>query len=198
MKSESKIKTIFQNEAANPRFSMPNLYRNLTGFDMFAKALRNYGVVLGHKAANHVVKGIIRSVFLIELVQKPKIETTKFAVRWTEQLKSSDPRYANFEECIQILERVITHLDQVLEDTTNQKLLKLLEARKLIPYEIPLDYRESTTTNHIHHPNNIFWIFDDLTKRTVQLREVLMNEDNNPHAQLFHKVYNKKIKVKTE
>jgi len=95
MKSENKIKTIFENEATNPRFSMPGLYRDLTGFDMFVKARQNYEVVLGRKAASHVLKGIIRAVFLIELVQKPKIETTKFAVRWTEQLELTDPRYAS-------------------------------------------------------------------------------------------------------
>ena len=84
---------------------------------------------------------ILRNVFLIELVKIPKIETTKFRVRWFEQL-NGDPRHCSFEECSKIATDLLRSLPIWLNTTAHSEALNLAFAYGLIPYEAPLDYKE--------------------------------------------------------
>lgn len=152
--------------------------------------------VLGRRTAVHVLQGLIRSCFLIELVKTPKIETTKFEVRWATRLSSSDPRFASFNDCVDIFEQAINQLDTHIRDKNNVKLLDTFRTQKQTAYEIPFDYKERITQGKIHTPSNIWWYFDNLPRKVIQLRTLLLNKSKNPHYKVFKAAYDK-IRVKT-
>lgn len=197
MKRKEGIRIIFENEVNKPRFSMARLFSTLADSGIFDGVLQSHREYLGRGVADHVFKGIIRSIFLIELAQEPKIETTQYRVRWTEQLDPSDPRYASYEECLRILEQMMLDLVKELKNQSNQELLKLMcKVKHPVSYEIPIDYKERGAKARIHCLGNISWFFGSLLKRVVKLREFLLDKKLNPYAPILSGIYNKKIKIK--
>ncbi len=199
---KAKVKDFLELAVARENFSMRVLFQELmpvleTALGEKYKIIKN---ALGQRVNDYVFQGIVRSTFLIELVKTPKIDSTKFRVRWTEALSPSEPRYCSFEECFNLLEKVTSELAIAIEDSEKQKLLKLFNAQKLLPYEIPLDYREATTKSPIHSYDNLVWFWDDLPKRVLKLRALLLGKKGkNPTNSLtpFWVAAYKKIKVKT-
>jgi len=143
---------------------------------------------------------ILRHVFLIELVKIPKIETTKFRVRWFEQLVG-DQRECSFEECLEIAAQLVADLEAWLADPRHRELFILLYDEGILPYEAPLDYRERPAIDDdetkIHRLGNVSWTYDDLMLRTVRLRKFLRDPATSPDAPFFRKVVDDKIKIKT-
>lgn len=137
---------------------------------------------------------ILRSAFLIELVKVPKIETTKFRLRWFSQLEN-DPRWCSFEECLQIAIDLLKALPAWLEDEQHTEVLDLSFTTGLLPYEVPIDYLQRR--GHLHRRENIGWFFDELALRTLKLRRYLTNPETSPDAVFFRRVLNDKIKIKT-
>jgi hypothetical protein len=139
---------------------------------------------------------ILRHAFLIELVKVPKIETTKFRVRWCDQLVG-DPRYCSFSECLAIAQHLITTLPDWLEVEGHSELLQLFFSHGILPYEVPIDYVDRDTGNRIHQVGNVDWFSDDLVLRTLYLRKYLLNPASSPDAAFFRAILVDKVKVKT-
>jgi len=140
---------------------------------------------------------ILRNAFLIELVKVPKIETTKFRVRWFKQL-NNDPRYCSFDECLLIAQDLLTTLPAWLAEPSHAECITLSFSNGMVPYESPLDYvSRFTQQNRLHQRGNLIWFYDDLVMRTLKLRKYLKDEATSPDRQFFRIVLSDKIKVKT-
>ncbi|QNI30858.1 hypothetical protein H7849_17275 [Alloacidobacterium dinghuense] len=143
---------------------------------------------------------ILRHAFLIELVKVPKIESTKFRVRWYEQL-AGDQRECSFDECLAIAAELLTELGPWLETENHRELFSLSCDEKLFAYEAPLDYREVPAkddhSTRIHRLGNLGWIYDELMLRTLKLRRFLCEPETSPDVEFFKAVLDGKIKVKT-
>ncbi|MBA7644804.1 hypothetical protein ES703_52551 [subsurface metagenome] len=199
MSQQDGIRAILENETTSDRFRMPILFQIITSALQGTKVARQYAAIssiLGHRVSTYVLKSVLRFAFLIELVKTPKIETTKFEVRWASRLEQTDPRYASYEECFHVLETIVAILEEKVHGEDQRELLRSFESRHLLPYEIPLDYKERESVVHIHRPVNVIWIGDDLVEKAVKLRSFLLSEESNPYSRLFALAYGK-IKVKT-
>ena len=140
---------------------------------------------------------ILRNAFLIELVKVPKIETTKFRVRWFGQL-NGDPRYCSFDECFLIAQDLLSTLPDWLTNPSHAECITLSFSNGMVPYESPLDYAMRYTQQaRLHQRGNLIWIYDDLVLRTLKLRKYLTDEATSPDRQFFRAVLSDKIKVKT-
>lgn len=153
---------------------------------------------LGEKNYKKLSQAILRNVFLIELVKKPKIETTKFRVRWIDELKD-DPRGCSFDECMAIASDLLTGLsDWTSARPEHDETLKLCFGESLLPYEAPLDYQaRKTAAGRLHERGNIMWLFDPLVLRTLKLRQFLTEPQKSPDSKFFKMVLTEKIRVKT-
>lgn len=140
---------------------------------------------------------ILRNAFLIELVKVPKIETTKFRVRWFNQL-DNDPRHCSFDECLLIAKDLLNSLPEWLNNPNHLDCMLMSFSNGIIPYETPLDYAvRFTQQNRLHQRGNLIWIYDELVLRTLKLRKYLTDEESSPDREFFRVVINDKIKVKT-
>jgi hypothetical protein len=140
---------------------------------------------------------ILRNAFLIELVKIPKIETTKFRVRWFDQL-NNDPRYCSFDECLLIANDLLTTLPAWLETLVHKECMTLSFSDGIIPYESPLDYvKRLTQQNRLHQRGNLIWFYDELVLRTLKLRKYLIDDTTSPDSKFFKTLLSDKIKVKT-
>jgi hypothetical protein len=144
---------------------------------------------------------VLRNVFLIELVKTPKIDSTKFRVRWCQQLEG-DQRWCPFEECLAIAVDLLAELAGVWFDSADHaEVFRLSTSHPLLPYEAPLDYLErpllTDSTTRIHRRGNLSWVCNDIMLRTLRLRQFLTTADTSPDAVFFSKVLNDKIYVKT-
>ncbi len=200
MRFSEGSQAFLEREIENERFSLRAVFKHLTVVEGSNEPLQYYASIqerLGDKVANDVLHGLLRAVFFIELVKEPKIETTKFALRWKDRLsEQSDPRYASYTECLLIFEKLIEDLDAALVDPANKTLLQTFVTHHLLPYEIPLDYRERPATERIHQASNLAWYWDELPRRVTGLRTFLLDPERNTDAPFFAAAYNK-IKVKT-
>lgn len=140
---------------------------------------------------------ILRNAFLIELVKVPKIETTKFHVRWFNQL-NNDPRYCSFDECLLIAQDLLSTLPAWLTNPSHAECMTLSFSNGIVPYESPLDYANRfTQQDRLHQRGNLIWLYDNLVLRTLKLRKYLTDRATSPDCQFFRKVLSDKIKVKT-
>lgn len=140
---------------------------------------------------------ILRNSFLIELVKVPKIETTKFRVRWFAQLEN-DPRFCSFEECLLMAKDLLATLPKWLKNPNHLECLLLSFSYGIIPYESPLDYVvRFTRQNRLHQRGNLAWLYDELVLRTLKLRKYLMDEETSPDREFFRTVILEKVRVKT-
>ena len=140
---------------------------------------------------------ILRNAFLIELVKVPKIETTKFRVRWFNQLKG-DPRFCSFDECLGIALELLITLPSWIDNPAHAECLDLSFSNGIIPYEAPLDYSiRHTQQGRLHQQGNLVWFYDELALRTLKLRKYLTDSATSPDLSFFRIGLSDKIKVKT-
>jgi hypothetical protein len=154
---------------------------------------------LGEKNYKKLAYAVLRAAFLIELVKKPKIETTKFRVRWIDELKD-DPRGCSSEECLLIAEDLLTQLPDWFNANKEQhgQALLLSFDHSLLAYEAPLDYQlRLTPTGRLHARGNLVWFFDPPILRTLKLRQFLTSPLESPDAAFFRSVLVDKIRIKT-
>lgn len=145
---------------------------------------------------------ILRHVFLIELVKVPKIDSTKFQVRWCSQLlDEADPRFCSFAECVDMARDLLADLsDGWLDVSDNAELLALCFDYRILPYEVPLDYKDrplGVSAPRIHQRGNLLWTSTPTMLRTLKLRKFLTEAATSPDASFFRTVLEDKIKVKT-
>jgi hypothetical protein len=208
-----EIRPILEKLTREERFSGREMYQRmnsaLANHEPSSKILTPIREELGESSYQYVVTGLIRSVFLIELVND-NISSTKMEVRWVlkeskgkkqEKFDNSDPRFCTFEGCVEIWFKMISELRSSIENADIVNLLKLYQEYNLLPYEIPFDYQDSTVTNKslgsIHCPENALWAWDEKYQRTLRLREILLDSRQNNKADLFSPILKDKIKVKT-
>lgn len=190
----------FEQQIAQERFSLRAVTDHLAqelGSDeplqIFADIQKRLGVTTAHVT----LQGLLRSVFFIELVKVPKIDSTKFAVRWSAALETeADLRFASYEECLSLFGTLTERLYVALGEDANVELLRFFNGHRLLPYEIPLDYRARNLSGRMHVADNLFWAWDDLAREVIGLRAFLLDPKRNPQAKVFAAVYDK-IKVKT-
>ncbi len=183
------------------RFSMRNLHGQV--WPLVEKHFRPTArlSILGQKLETYYRKlayALLRHVFLIELVV-PEITTTRVRCRWYDQLKG-DPRWCSFDECLEIAGDLVAALaDGWLDNPQNAEALALTFNYEILPYEAPLDYqvRPENAAARIHRRGNLVWVCDDITLRTLKLRQYLANPETSPDAEFFKQVLDDKIKVKT-
>jgi len=209
----NEIKSILEELATKERFSgreaFERINRILTGHAPISGLLTSIREKLGESAYEYVITGLLRNVFLIELVND-NISSTKMEVRWVlkesrgkkqEKFDQSDPRFCPFEDCVEIFLKLLKELCDSIEREETRNLLKLYQRYSLLSYEIPLDYLSSPVTDkslsHIHCLENIQWIWDEKYQKTLKLREILLNPSKNTMSDLFSSVLKDKIKVKT-
>ena len=143
-----------------------------------------------------VFLGIVRWSFLIELVKAPKIETTKFEVRWADRLGEGDPRFSSFEDCMKMCIFLTTEAANATNDEKRKALLDAFIKHSLVPYELPIDYCLREQSERLHVPGNVEWLWGGEPRKAVLLRKVLASDTVGDHAETFAAAYNK-IKVKT-
>jgi hypothetical protein len=148
---------------------------------------------VGSKTMTFFQDSLVRNSFLIELVNRD-ITSTKFQVRWTQDLESGDPRRAGYEECLGIAEKLLTQLAEL--PPSDQIELGSFRTYKSVPYELPIDYRNRWAAK-LHSKDNIDLVFGDTARRTIALRVMLEDEEQNPDARVFKEILSDKIKVKT-
>ncbi|MBK8205340.1 MAG: hypothetical protein IPK87_00975 [Planctomycetes bacterium] len=144
-----------------------------------------------------VFLGIVRWSFLIELVKKPKIETTKFEVRWAERVGDTDPRFATYDECLAMCELLATQAAKAIQDKAVRDLLAAFAGTNLVPYELPLDYKERVIDGPLHAATNVHWLWGALVHKTIILRAYLLSSATGTHRTTFDIAYKNKIEVKT-
>ena len=208
-----KLKSILEESVKQERFSGGQMYEKANAIlekqEMISATISRLRKKLGRADYKYLMTALLRNVFFIELVNDD-ISSTRMEVRWIqkeskgkkqEKFDQSDPRFCTFEECFSILTKLLGELLHSVDKVENMNLLKLYRIRRLIPYEIPLDYIHSPITEssitHIHTSKNITWIFDEKYQKTLRLRELLMNPKKNITSDLFSSILKDKIKVKT-
>lgn len=162
---------------------------------------RHLTTLFGASGYKKIGEGLLRNVFLIELVMLPEVNSTKFRVRW-DQLLVGDPRACPFDECVEMVRALIVGLGSGwLDSHENVQGLNLMLSRGLIPYEMPIDYitcpSPGDAGTRLHRADNVEWVCDPLMLRTLKLREFLTDGRVSPDAAFFKKVLVDKIKVKT-
>jgi hypothetical protein len=193
------MKEIFKKYTEVERFSINDIYINifeniLLQEDRYKELFDFINFKLGNRYAKKLVKGVLRISFFIEPVKKPKIETTKFSLRWSIEL-SSDPRFASYDDCLDIFDKLLSDLLVDLEVVDNINLIKLMQDNTLVSYETPIDYLQCDSTR-IHRIDNISWVWGEIPQKTISLRNYLRDEEKHEFANIFTGVYSK-IKVKT-
>jgi hypothetical protein len=201
MTNQGSLKEALEEAVAKERFDMHALSLKAISALGGSSASKRFNIAthLGQKVSNYVLDSLLRASFLIEIVKTPKIETTKMEVHWTNRLDNDDPRYASYEDCLQIFEEGVAAAEDLLDNAERCELLCLLTTKHHLPYELPFDYRRREITKPMHHPSNMLWLWDDEgVKRAIKLRAYLTSSIDDPHyISIFSKAYLDKIKVKT-
>jgi hypothetical protein len=187
------------------RFSMPTLYAAawplVEGHARLSTHLPALQQRLGSRDYRKLAYAILRQVFLIELVKAPKIETTKFRVRWFSEL-GTDPRGASFDQCVEMASDLLAQLaNGWLDANDHLEALNLFFSYGILPYEVPIDYQavppRGDLASRIHRPENLVWKCDSTTLRTLRLRKFLTDPDTSPDVTFFRKLLDDKVKIKT-
>jgi len=162
-----------------------------------AEACDKLSATLTSTGYKKLAQAVLRQAFLIELVKLPKVETTKFRVRWS-PLLANDPRFCSFAECLEIADELLNSLDAWLQTAENAEAFTLATTVSQLPYEVPIDYATRLTgANRLHAPGNIGWYRDDVTLRALRIRKYLLAEDTSPDHAFFSSLLKDKIRVKT-
>jgi hypothetical protein len=193
------MQQLFQNSIANDRFNLNTVYQDIfiqyfSNREPFQTLKSTLEELVGLNDSKKIIKGLIRYAFYIEPVKKPKIETTKFAIRWAEEL-IGDPRYASYDSCSLIFTNLFQNLINELASLDNRQLIKLMVNNSNVSYEIPIDYINNNS-NPIHQNSNISWCWGVLPMTVVKLRNYLTDSTKHEYSSFFRGVYNK-IKTKT-
>jgi len=196
---EAYMQAKFDKAVLADRFSLPQLQQgledDLTDLDSWY-TLEGLLDELSARERTALVRSLLRWAFLIELVKKPKIETTKYEVRWADRLGDADPRYLSFDLCVVLFETAIRTLCSDIEAVSDRlTTLKNFLTYPLNAYEVPFDYVVRRSSPGIHRADNIAWFWSEEIRRTVGLRRGLWNPEN-PHKPFFEMVY-AKTQVKT-
>ena len=208
-----QVKIALEELTNKDRFNGKDMFEKthsiLEGHKPTSKMLLLIREKLGDDTYRYVVTGLLRNVFLIELVND-EISSTKMEVRWVtkpsrgkkqEKFDNSDPRFCSFEGCMEIWFKMTTELWSHIGQSDVVELFNLYKEYNVLPYEIPFDYMESPLTNgslrSIHCAENTCWTWEKKYQMALKLREVLLDPRKNARAKSFDSILKDKVKVKT-
>lgn len=192
----------FEQAVRNARFSLARLTDTIVANDKVAgDALKTCAKVLTAGQARKLIQRIVRSCFLIEPVNRD-ITSTKFACRWEHRPndffdfgQQGDPRSASFNSCVELFANLLEELPNLISDEGKKDNLILWLRNNIIAHEAPIDYINDLA-NPMHASNNVAWIFNDISARTVGLRAFLKSQPE-PFDAIASTILNGKISVKT-
>ncbi len=194
MNNGTKAIIILDKSVDKDRFSMSEVIESLLDQEKdIANLYKDLQRLAGKRYSKSILNSMIRFSFFIELVKRPKIESTKYEVRWGERMDPDDPRYSSFEDCYEIFLKLAESLNNG-EAKDKIEVLKDFSDFSQVSYELPIDYLERVQVR-IHSPENVDWIFGEVPEKVVILRKLLLG-DSNPYSDLFKSVYGK-IQVKS-
>ena len=139
-------------------------------------------------------KSLIRNSFLIELVNG-EATSTKYQTHWCPDL-TGDVRYASFDECVKIFSKLLNKTANLSSDEFAVLAEFFTSKNSGVPFEIPVDYIESSA-NSIHTENNIELYLGDDERKGIAIRNLMLDPDTNPDYEIFKRILAKKIKIKT-
>lgn len=142
------------------------------------------------KDTKKIIESILRFSFFIEPVKQPKIESTKFAVRWGDELDESDPRFSSYDDCLRIFDKLISDLVIAVKDEANKALIKGFISYGAVAYDLPIDYIRRIP-ERIHTLENIGWFWGNNPLRTIGLRHFLSNVKDEELKMFFDSAYGK-------
>ena len=186
---------IFNESVNTERFSIAPVITgvfNDTEFNLFRSQLEVY---FTPQQTKKLLQAIVRFSFYIEPVKQPKIETTKFEVRWADGLVT-DPRFCSYENCLLIFRKLLDDLIKQLEHKENKSLLEIIINHSLIAYELNIGYINRIKDGRIHTLDNISFFWGNDIKQVYQLRQFLLNPYNHNFIEFFRETYSK-IAVKS-
>lgn len=186
---------IFNDSVNSERFSMAPVTTgvfNDTEFTTFKTQIEEH---FTSQQTKKILQAVLRFAFFIEPVKQPKIETTKFEVRWAGSL-SEDPRYCAYEDCLLIFRKLLNDVIDQLNNEENKSLLKIIVNHSLTAYELNIGYINRIQNGSIHTIENVSFFWGNEIKQVYQLRQYLLNPNNHNYIDFFKETYSK-IAVKS-
>lgn len=180
---------IFNKSVAALRFNINEVYNHIFAKEEYQSFYEFLKLKFNSREIYCIVTALIRFAYYIEPVKQPTIDSTKFAVRWSDRL-INDPRFSSFETCTQIFEYIIQEVESVCIEEEKVNIIKLVIGHSLISYEINIDYKTRLTEN-IHQVGNVYFFWDELAEKTYLLRKYLLNPKNHKYIEFFKETYNK-------
>jgi hypothetical protein len=194
------MRTIFETAVESERFSKNDVRKAVV------EAIRHTDYSHIHPALDQIesafprrqdyesiLQNIARFAFFIEPVKKPKIETTKFAVRWSSDLERDDPRKADYEACLQIFEHLISGMAHVASEPGVKDVIRRFLEFNAIAYEMPIDYRKRRAAGAMHEARNVVWFWEGPALAAPALREELLRHSDHDTRAFFKNTYGKVI-----
>lgn len=189
------MKKLFDGSVDTDRFSITGVYTSVFGRKKYKGFVSNLERHFTPSITKHILQALIRFSFYIEPVKQPKIESTKFAVRWTETLEN-DPRQCLYNHCVEIFDQMLNDLVTQLGNENNRNLLGIIANHTLVSYELNIDYINRIQDGSIHTIDNIAFYWGDVPNHVYSLRQYLLNPTNHNHINFFSETYSK-IAVKS-
>jgi len=199
--SSTNIQRVIESIVSQDRFNGTAIKTQIIPLFEKVKYIQSLKEKLTEKQFEFIICAIVRNIFLIELVND-QISSTKMEVRWIvkpsegkkqEVFDQTDPRFATFDECVLIFEKLTSELNKILDDKKINLLYKYQE-HKLIPYELPIDYIQKNISK-LHSVQNMEWFWNEDYENIIRLRSILITL--NDYSEIFTKILKEKIKVKT-
>lgn len=188
-------KEILENAVASARFSITpclNIEENAsTEITMNLASIKSR---LDTRMYKLFKSAIIRSCFFIEFTNPTaESDSTKYRVRWYEILEN-DVRYATYDECIHICEKITKKIATSSSDDLNT-LIDYCN-NSIFKYELPIDYIERHAIP-MHSASNMDVFINDTIKNCTKVRKLIKNPTLNPVANIFKVIISDKIEVKS-
>lgn len=183
---------LFNASVQNDRFNIAPVYTSVFADTIYMKyktELENY---FTPKQTKKILQAIIRFSFYIEPVKQPKIETTKFEVRWATSL-NEDPRQSTYETCLEIFEKLLNDIIIQLKNDESISLLKLIVDHTVLAYELNIDYVVRVINNPIHTSENVAFLWGEEIREVYLLRQYLFNPNNHEFVKFFQVAYGKVV-----
>jgi hypothetical protein len=185
----------FEESVSTERFNIATIFTAYYGEVKYSGFKTKLEEHFSKAVTKHILQSILRFAFYIEPVKQPKIESTKFSVRWSPSL-TDDPRFCSFANCNLIFEKLLNGVIAHLANEDDRKFLEIISNHTLIAYELNIDYINRIQDGLIHTVDNIDFFWSENTKQAYYLRQYLLNPNNHYHIKFFTETYSK-IAVKS-
>ena len=185
------MKEILEASVDTDRFKINSVYASIVGRTEYAPYVVYLTQNFTTSEVKKILKALIRFSFYVEPVKQPTIDSTKFTIRWSDDL-THDTRFASFQACVVIFEELLAQLQSELEESVEkQNLLRMIVNNTAIAYELNVDYENRTLQGDIHTPDNVAFFWGELPTKVFALRKYLLNPNNHGYVNFFSATYDK-------